>query len=169
MTDNIYNLVERYLDGETTIEEECWLYGYFTSHDDIPDELKPYAEYFRDMATVPIPKEEETVSHRKYHVIRLVLATAAMLAIVFGVFLGFRVHENRILAARYGGSYIIVNGHRIDNLRQIKDSIQLTLAEASRIEQKVQENNVVDDAEQDVLQNVDPAQRKDIEQLLNGQ
>ena len=45
---DIHRLVERFLDGETSLKEEQQLYEYF-AQDDVPGDLKPYCLMFRDL------------------------------------------------------------------------------------------------------------------------
>lgn len=47
--EQINNLVERFLDGETTLAEEKQLYDYFSQNENVDESLLPYAEYFRDL------------------------------------------------------------------------------------------------------------------------
>ena len=53
---NIRQLIERFLNAETTLEEEQTLYEYFlvgnASERCIPDDLKPYRETFQGFASV---------------------------------------------------------------------------------------------------------------------
>ena len=66
----------------------------------------------------------------------------------------------------YGGSYVIENGRRIDDLTEIQDDIEQTLADSRRIEQHAK-HNVIDHAEQDVLNNIsDPDMRREVENML---
>ena len=59
---NIHKLIERFLDGETTLEEERRLYAFFL-RDDVPEELKQYQEMFRGYAAIA-PKEAKRVVMR---------------------------------------------------------------------------------------------------------
>ena len=59
---NIRQLMERFLNAETTLEEERTLYEYFQGND-IADDLKPYREVFQGFAAVsgidkPIPQKQ---------------------------------------------------------------------------------------------------------------
>ena len=59
---NIRQLMERFLNAETTLEEERALYEYFQD-DDIADDLKPYCEAFQSFAAVsgmekPMPQKQ---------------------------------------------------------------------------------------------------------------
>ena len=59
---NIRQLMERFLNAETTLEEERTLYEYFQGND-IADDLKPYREAFQGIAAVsgidkPMPQKQ---------------------------------------------------------------------------------------------------------------
>ena len=51
-------LVARFMDGETTLDEECKLYCYF-SGDEVSDDLLPIREYFRSIAVMRTPKQHQ--------------------------------------------------------------------------------------------------------------
>lgn len=42
--EQINNLVERFLDGETTLAEEEQLYDYFSQNENVNESLLPYAD-----------------------------------------------------------------------------------------------------------------------------
>lgn len=185
-------LVQRFLDGETTLEEETWLYDRFNSAVELPETLAGYADYFRDLSALASPapalasprpalsasrpaEEPLPARGRLARVpsrLRLWLRVAASVAAVALLLLGsVWLHdwrEERLLAQVYDGSYVIVDGIKCDDLSQIKDSIRCTLAEAHRIERKVASRPTVEEMEQEVLEHIgDSAQRREIEQLLN--
>ena len=59
MKTDIQQLLERFLNAETTLEEEQTLYAYFQG-DDVADNLKPYRKVFQGFAAVqgidkPVP------------------------------------------------------------------------------------------------------------------
>jgi len=67
----------------------------------------------------------------------------------------------------YGGSYMIVDGERIDDLRQILPQIKQTLTLADAIE-TTSPTLLIDQAEQDLLNNIqDVQERERIQALLN--
>ena len=75
--------------------------------------------------------------------------------------------EDRALARLYGGSYVIENGRRIDDLSSIREDIEQTLDDARRIESRTH-HDFIDNAEQEVLDNItDPEMQKEVEQMLN--
>ena len=125
--EQINNLVERFLDGETTLAEEKQLYDYFSQNENVDESLLPYAEYFRDLAVLPSPQKEEKPRKRPRWTIRwtqwAVGAAAAVLISLGGMWI-YTLQEERHLAQLYGGSYMIVDGKRYDNLREIKDDIR---------------------------------------------
>lgn len=160
---NTQELINRFLDGETTVEEEQALCRRFQAGP-VPPELAPYADFFLDMATLPVT---ETPLRRRLPWIRWAAAAAVVVAFVMGgAWLQLRL-DNQLLAETYGGSYMIVNGKRTDSLVKIKDEVGALLADANRIEAHAKGQQVISDAEQDVLQSVPASQRKEIERLLN--
>lgn len=54
---DIHRLVERFLDGETSLKEEQQLYEYF-AQDDVPGDLKPYCVMFRDLDCLKTSNEK---------------------------------------------------------------------------------------------------------------
>ena len=159
-TKEIERLVERFFDGETTTEEEARLYKVFRRKR-LPDSLermRPVMEAFGSMSEEK-PQRAKTVS--------ALMGAAAMLALIVGIAIYSNYHEEQSLARIYGGSYVIENGRRIDDLSAIQDDIERALADSRRIEQHA-EHNVIDRAEQDVLDNIsDPDMRDEVEKMLN--
>ena len=163
-TKEIERLVERFFDGETTTEEEARLYKVFRRKR-LPDSLermRPVMEAFGSMSGEK-PQRAKTVSIVR----RALMGAAAMLALIVGIAIYSNYHEEQSLARIYGGSYVIENGRRIDDLSAIQDDIERALADSRRIEQHA-EHNVIDRAEQDVLDNIsDPDMRDEVEKMLN--
>ena len=97
---------------------------------------------------------------------RVLAGAAAVLALAVGAAVYSDYREEQSLARLYGGSYIIENGRRTDDLRAIHDDIERTLADSRRIEKRAGQN-VIDRAEQDVLDNIsDPDMRREVELML---
>ena len=87
---NIRQLMERFLNAETTLEEERTLYEYFQG-DDIVDDLKPYREAFQGFAAVsgmdkPMPQKQTPAWV-------IALRTVTSMAAIFLVGLFFFIHE----------------------------------------------------------------------------
>ena len=51
-------LVARFMDGDTTLDEECKLYCYF-SDDEVSDDLLPMREYFRSITVMRTPQNRQ--------------------------------------------------------------------------------------------------------------
>ena len=86
---NIRQLMERFLNAETTLEEERALYEYFQG-DDIADDLKPYREAFQSFAAVsgidkPMPQKQTPAWV-------IVLRTVTSMAAIFLVGLFFFIN-----------------------------------------------------------------------------
>ena len=90
---NIRQLVERFLNAETTLEEEQTLYAYIQG-EDVADGLKPYREAFLGFAAVS--GIDKPVVHTPAWVIAL--RTALSMAAVFLVGLFFFVNEDTPVA-----------------------------------------------------------------------
>ena len=78
-------LVARFMDGDTTLDEECKLYCYF-SGDEVSDDLLPMREYFRSIAVMRTPKQHQ-------HKVQPVLYGLDCLA-----------------CSCWGGGYVVANG-----------------------------------------------------------
>lgn len=162
-TKDIERLMQRFFDGETTTEEEARLYRVFRRKR-LPhslERMRPVMEAFGSMEA-RAPRRAMTAS-----IVRRVLAgAAAVLALAVGTAVYSDYREEQSLARLYGGSYIIENGRRTDDLRAIHDDIERTLADSRLIEKRAGQN-VIDRAEQDVLDNIsDPDMRREVELML---
>ena len=162
-TKDIERLMQRFFDGETTTEEEARLYRVFRRKR-LPhslERMRPVMEAFGSMEA-RAPRRAMTAS-----IVRRALAgAAAVLALAVGTAVYSDYREEQSLARLYGGSYIIENGRRTDNLRAIHDDIERTLTDSRRIEKRAGQN-VIDRAEQDVLDNIsDPDMRREVELML---
>ena len=87
---NIRQLMERFLNAETTLEEERALYEYFQG-DDIADDLKPYREAFQGFAAVSGMDKPEPQQQTPAWVIAL--RTVTSMAAIFLVGLFFFINE----------------------------------------------------------------------------
>lgn len=104
--DDMKRLIERYMDGETTIEEQDLLSGFFRSSD-VPDELKPYQRMF-EMLETPMaePTDEEVDAfalangvdvRKKARLLPLLLKIASVAAVIAIVFItGYRIGGSRL-------------------------------------------------------------------------
>ena len=167
-------LIDKFFDGNTTLDEEQRLYDFFGS-EQVPEELKEYRPMFVDFGAMLYKPEEHIPDTRKaiLHPLRRKLfyaisGIAAAIVLFVGITTAINLHENQVLARTYAGSYMIVNGERIDDLSRIKPDIEHALGDARHIESHVEEHSTIKQAEQNVLDNIDdPMEKARIEQLLN--
>ena len=86
---NIRQLMERFLNAETTLEEEQTLYAYF-QNENVADDLKPYREAFQGFAAVKGIDKPEPQQQTPAWVI--VLRTVTSMAAIFLVGLFFFIN-----------------------------------------------------------------------------
>ena len=138
----IERLIGKFFDGETTLREEQRLYEFFARRS-VPARLQGYREVFAGFASM------QAGEPRRLKLRRVLMRVAAVALIVVSAvvaYAGYR--EDRHLARLYGGSYVIENGHRIDDLSEIKDDIEKALDDAGRIERRISSANVADNGAQ---------------------
>lgn len=158
----IERLIGKFFDGETTLREEQRLYEFFARRS-VPARLQVYREVFAGFASMQAGEPRRLKLRR---VLMRVTAVALIVVSAVVAYAGYR--EDRHLARLYGGSYVIENGHRIDDLSEIKDDIEKALDDAGRIERRISSANVADNAEQEVLNSIDdPSERRRISEMLN--
>lgn len=159
----IKKLIDKFFDGDTTLAEERKLYAYF-SRGEVAAPMEEYRQMFADLATLPLPRRKSRLCGMRLWVSGI----AASLLLAAGAYAGRQMYDYHQLDMRYGGSYMIVHGKRIDNLREIQPYLERTLSSARDIEQTAATQPTADDMEADLLSHItDPGQRAEIEELLN--
>ena len=124
----IQQLIEQFLNGETTNAEEQTLYDYFAS-DDVAESLRQYQEMFRWYAD-GMP----AISRYKRTYVRTILAIAASLLLLVGVGLGYWHYlQQQEEYAVYEGSYIVRDGKKITDIRKILPELKATELEVSEM------------------------------------
>lgn len=171
-------LIERFFDGDTSLEEEQKLYSFYSSHSILPEDLEEYRDMFAGFGviafdtadTIAVNTTTDTMFavHRHRKLFYVISGIAAVLLVCLGIFTAVNIYKDNMLAKNYEGSYIIVKGERIDELSRIKPDIDKALCQAKDIEQQVGEHSVIKEAEQSVLDNIeDPDEKARIQQLLD--
>lgn len=179
---DIQQLIERFFEGETSLEEEQRLYAFYSSHPKLPEELESYRDMFAGFDAISFDTDAfDETSHDNTSSITVAPRTnvrrrllyvlsgiAAAILLCIGIFVAVGIHEDKVFASNYEGSYIIVKGERITDLSRIKPDIEKALSQAENIEQHVDAHSVIKSAEQHVLDNtLDPKEKARILQLLN--
>ena len=140
----IQQLIGRFLDGRTSNAEEQLLYDYF-SEENVAPELAQYREMFRWYAAgMPERKAKSIVLPRLTKTARRWLAVAASLLILIGIGFGYRSYQKQQSEyAIYEGSYIIRDGKKITDLRQILPILKATEQEVLEILDQDNINNEI--------------------------
>ena len=138
-------LVEKFLDGKTTNQEEQMLYDWFSAND-VSEEWQPLKEMFAwyadgmpekqiELSEELQPQKRGVALRRPRRVIRWIsvgVGIAAMVAVVLIATLRPRQSEFNI----YEGSYIVEAGVRNDDIASIESEIEAMLKRAENYEQQ---------------------------------
>ena len=126
---NVKQLIERFLEGETTNAEEQQLYDYFSGS--VPKSLRKYQPMFRWYAE---GMPERATTRRLWP--RWVAAASVVLLIGAGLaYYGHRQREAEM--ALYEGSYIIRDGQKITDLKTIMPELRNTLDKARQMSRRI--------------------------------
>ena len=125
-------LVERFLDGLTTHEEEQKLYDYFQGR--VRGKLKKYKPMFQWYAE-GMPERKQT--RRLWP--KAAVAASVAAAVCAGVMV-IQKQDSSTDLALYEGSYIIRNGQKNCNLEEILPELELRLC---KVEQKQRRVNLL--------------------------
>ena len=111
----------------------------------------------------------QTVSRtRRFVRLRYLAAIGAAVVVLLMVTWGWHSWQDTQYMRRFEGSYVIANGLRNDNLRQIRPQIEDALTQAGDIEHGL-EQIFVREAETDVLNSIsDPEERQRLQELLEN-
>jgi hypothetical protein len=134
---NAEEWINRFLNGETSNAEEQELYRFFAGKD-VPHRLRKYQSMFSWYAE----GMQQTLADRKRHsklrfyTVRLSIAAAILLTIGIGI----RLYQDARFEEEYScyeGSYIIRNGKKITDLKQILPELKSTIQVAEQRDQKI--------------------------------
>ncbi|WP_334168381.1 hypothetical protein [Phocaeicola paurosaccharolyticus] len=188
---NIRELVDRFLQAETTLEEEERLYEFFQK-DILPEDLMQYKEMFMAYSVLRYDKNSlhkgEEVDQSAVVSIendgnsdksgkgkkrifslykKICIGIAASLLIGVLGFSAYRHYEVNRLEKLYGGSYMIINGVRIDDLTKIEPEIKEGINKAAAMEKLCDLKAKEDDIESRMINNIsDEKEREYIQKLL---
>ncbi len=165
--DSIRNLVERFLDGDTTPAQEQAIYTYYASHSELPGDLESYRPMFGWYAAI-------TPQRRKRNRSKIAgIAAAIAVIVVAGVALiGQKNSSTDRLYASYKGSYIIRDGQKIDDISLIYANLACAeLMADSIINQADQMAKRIEQSDDILIENVlsdidDPQLAKEIKEAF---
>jgi hypothetical protein len=135
---NAEEWIGKFLEGETDNEEEQALYKFFCS-DNIPRRLKKYKPMFdwyaNGMQESYLPPRR--IFWKRGFISRI--SVAASLVLACGVGMGFYRHYQKMQVEYecYEGSYIIRNGEKISDVKQILPELQKTTRMAQQEEREI--------------------------------
>ena len=126
---------------------------------------------FREISLLtgmPVTALRKSASRIRLHIrLRYLAAVSAVVLLFISGITGYRKYQWQQFCRQYEGSYVIVGGQRNDNLKQIRQEIEQTLATAKRVEAGMNNSEIVRKAESEVLQSIsDPEERRHLEELL---
>lgn len=98
---DIHTLVARFLDGETTLEEERKLYAFF-QREDVPADLKEYQEMFRGFAALTPQQADEKRTARKMPLWVRVASMAAACFLVVSL-IGYTLYQYETSSSQENG------------------------------------------------------------------
>ena len=156
---NITDYIDRFMEGETTNEEEQAIYRYFRSAD-VPKHLEAYKPMFawyeqgmpdkssnRHRADSGSPKKRF-----RFSISRWKAGIAALLVLAIGLGVVATSGEEEAWAC-YEGSYVEVNGKRITDVEEIMPCILATLQQADEIERQIQQKmELIKESEKEVIE-----------------
>ncbi|MCQ2202840.1 MAG: sigma-70 family RNA polymerase sigma factor [Bacteroidales bacterium] len=109
----------------------------------------------------------KTLSRARLSLAKWLSASVAAVLILFAGFSAFNHYSTSRMLSIYEGSYVIVDGQRIDDLSLIHDDIVATLAFAQQTEDNIYSQSDIIDAQDDALNSItDEVERERIKQLL---
>ncbi|NDV69265.1 hypothetical protein [Dysgonomonas sp. 25] len=142
----IEELLERFFEGKTSIAEEKELYSFFTG-EDVPEKLLPYKQVFayfenqleQELADKdkteemlpPMPKAKHSIARKWIITLASAAAIALIIASVSSLF-----HKP---FDPYEGSYIVRNGVKIVDVKQIKAEYRSIEAEMEEKEFEIEQ------------------------------
>lgn len=133
--EDIANLVEKFLDGRTTIAEERELYEWFSSHD-VDKEWQHLKEMFAwyNGGMCEAPDEQKITTPRRLALRRWVLSFSAVAAVVVALLIPLFNRSEPINI--YEGSFVVYNGVFCDDIETISSDIEALLDYAEEMQQR---------------------------------
>ena len=155
-TTDIKRLIDLFMEGETNLEQERTLYSFFAISENVPSELEEYKEIFQGFASIDqsASKIEQPIARpaQKRISLRNIIYAAASVALIAGIFLLADKQEEEQLESLYAGSYMIIDGKRIDDLQKIKPDIDRILAYAEQMEQSTSISSHLQSIEEGIIE-----------------
>lgn len=159
---NIDMWLERFMNGETTHEEEQSIYRFFRKGN-VPKRLRTQIPMFAWYEAGMPGSPEDFLTKKGKRSVRIPLIVwsagiAASIVIVLGLaWIGWDKYQEMSAEWKcYEGSYVVIDGKRVSDIKKIMPYIQETLDEAERMEKCLaeQETSLYAGAEDEIGQSL---------------
>ena len=165
---NVELYIDRFMEGETSNDEEKELYRFFATEKDLPQHIAQYKEMFayfesgldeslsaqalteaeHSTAKVVQLKPAETKKPKK-RIFMFAASIAASIVLIFGISFGLLKNDADELYT-YEGSYVMQNGKRVTDKETLKLMIDNTMKEADNIEKQVAQLSEISDKDDNI-------------------
>jgi len=165
---NVELYIDRFMEGETSNDEEKELYRFFATEKDLPQHIAQYREMFayfesgldeslsaqalteaeHSTAKVVQLKPVDTKKPKK-RIFMFATSIAASIVLIFGISFGLLKNDADELYT-YEGSYVMQNGKRVTDKETLKLMIDNTMKEADNIEKQVAQLSEISDKDDNI-------------------
>ena len=165
---NVELYIDRFMEGETSNDEEKELYRFFATEKDLPQHIAQYREMFayfesgldeslsaqalteaeHSTAKVVQLKPVDTKKPKK-RIFIFAASIAASIVLIFGISFGLLKNDADELYT-YEGSYVMQNGKRVTDKETLKLMIDNTMKEADNIEKQVAQLSEISDKDDNI-------------------
>ena len=165
---NVELYIDRFMEGETSNDEEKELYRFFATEKDLPQHIAQYREMFayfesgldeslsaqalteaeHSTAKVVQLKPVDTKKPKKC-IFMFAASIAASIVLIFGISFGLLKNDADELYT-YEGSYVMQNGKRVTDKETLKLMIDNTMKEADNIEKQVAQLSEISDKDDNI-------------------
>ena len=165
---NVELYIDRFMEGETSNDEEKELYRFFATEKDLPQHIAQYREMFayfesgldeslsaqalteaeHSTAKVVQLKPVDTTKPKK-RIFMFAASIAASIVLIFGISFGLLKNDADELYT-YEGSYVMQNGKRVTDKETLKLMIDNTMKEADNIEKQVAQLSEISDKDDNI-------------------
>jgi hypothetical protein len=156
MINDIDDLLEKYWDGNTTLEEEVLLKNYFKSNEVIPKHttFKPLFDYFEKMSEVTYP-DQDVIKNKNNHtpilsIKNAIRAIAAVLVLIISATQLLKIDLNSTKQDKLAQSF-----HHNDEIEDPEEALRITKQALAMVSQKINKSKYKVTSHIDVLQKAD--------------
>lgn len=165
---NVELYIDRFMEGETSNDEEKELYRFFATEKDLPQHIAQYREMFayfesgldESLSAQALTEAEHSTAKvvqlkpvdtnkPKKRIFMFAASIAASIVLIFGISFGLLKNDTDELYT-YEGSYVMQNGKRVTDKETLKLMIDNTMKEADNIEKQVAQLSEISDKDDNI-------------------